>query len=200
MTSPESQVHDRAESWPVTSSQDLYRDDWVMALRADTVHRPGHEDEAFRRLVLEHPGAVVVLAIDEQGRVPVLQQYRHPAQRRFVELPAGLLDASGEEPLVTAQRELLEEAGLQAEHWEPLISTYASAGILTERHFIFVATGLSAADRGDFVLEHEEADMGLEWIDIKELQRGVMAGELQNSGLVIAVLAHAMRSNLTAKP
>ncbi len=190
-------LRDEEESWPVSASLDLFRDHWVMALRADTVHRPGHPDAAFRRLVLEHPGAVVVLAIDEQGRVPVLHQYRHPARRRLVELPAGLLDQAGEDPLRTAQRELWEEAGLQAQRWEHLITTYASPGITDERHIVYLATELTPVDRGDIELDHEEDDMTLSWVGLGELRRAVLAGEVQNAGLVIAVLAHALRSSVS---
>ena len=68
-------------------------------------------------MVVEHPGAVVILAVDDSGdteQVMVLRQYRHPSNLRFVELPAGLLDVPGEDPVVAARRELLEEAGLEA--------------------------------------------------------------------------------------
>lgn len=83
-------VQDTPASWPVDSSTDLHRDAWILALRADVVRRPGADDEApFRRLVVEHPGAAVVLAIDAQDRVLCLRQYRHAAQRRLIELPAG---------------------------------------------------------------------------------------------------------------
>ena len=96
---------DIPESWPVVSSEDIHRDGWVVALRSDRINRPGHEDEEpFRRLVVEHPGASVVLALDEEERALVITQYRHPAKRRFVELPAGLIDYPGEDPLDVAVR------------------------------------------------------------------------------------------------
>ena len=135
---------DVEESWPVASSTDLHRDDWVVALRADRIRRPGTDGPDFRRLVLEHPGAVVVLAIDDEERVCCLAQYRHPAGRRFVELPAGLCDEPGEEPLAVAQRELLEEAGLRAGRWTHLTSTYSSPGISSEVMHFFLARDLIA--------------------------------------------------------
>ena len=76
-------------SWPVVGTRDLHRDDWVVALREDVVQRPGHPEETFGRLVVEHPGAVVVLALDEEERVCCLRQYRHAAGGVFIELPAG---------------------------------------------------------------------------------------------------------------
>ncbi|HRI98420.1 MAG TPA: NUDIX hydrolase, partial [Nocardioides sp.] len=103
------QVADVPEHWPVESSEDLYRSGLPFALRADLVRRPEAPDEApFARIVLEHPGAVVVLAVDDDERVLCLRQYRHPARRRMLELPAGLLDQEGEEPRAAAERELLE--------------------------------------------------------------------------------------------
>ena len=110
-------------------------------------------------MVLEHPGAVVVLAVDDEERVFCLRQYRHPARMRMLELPAGLLDVEGEEPRAAAERELLEEGGLEASDWVPLGSAYSSPGITTEQIHYFLARGLREADRGDFTPAHEEADM-----------------------------------------
>jgi len=179
---------DVEESWPVASSTDLHRDDWVVALRADRIRRPGTDGPDFRRLVLEHPGAVIVLAIDVQERVCCLAQYRHPAGRRFVELPAGLCDEPGEEPLAVAQRELVEEAGLRAGAWTHLTSAYSSPGISAELMHYFLARDLSPVDRGDFDLEHEEADMTLFWAPFADLYDAVLAGRLTDAPLVLAVL------------
>jgi ADP-ribose pyrophosphatase len=179
---------DRPESWPVVASTDLYRSDWVMSLRSDTIHRPGHEDETFDRLVLEHPGAVVVLAVDDQDRVLCLRQYRHPVQRRFVELPAGLCDGDGEDPEDTARRELVEEAGLEAAEWTHLGSTYSSPGIIAEEMHFYLARGLRAADRGDFEARHEEADMETFWVPFPDLLAAALDGRVRDAPLVLAVL------------
>ncbi|MGI9156022.1 MAG: NUDIX domain-containing protein [Marmoricola sp.] len=181
---------DEAQSWPVIESRDLHRDDWVMAFRSDTVQRPGHQEQPFRRLVLEAPGAVMVLAVDEQERVVVIRQYRHPVGARLVEIPAGLLDVAGEDPVLAAQRELREEAAVQADHWEHLLTVYPSPGISTETHAIYLATGLHEADRGDFVLEHEEADMNVERVPMTELLDAVLDGRVRDAPLVSAVLAY----------
>ena len=142
------------------ASEDLYRGDWIVALRKDGIRRPDDPDgAAFDRWVFEHPGAVIVLAVDEDERVACVRQYRHPARGTFLELPAGLRDADGEDPLDTAKRELLEEVELEAADWRQLFSLWPSAGITAERHVFFLARGLSAGDRGDFALEHEEAAM-----------------------------------------
>src|SRR3954452_5668272 len=147
------ELRDVPESWPVVGSEDLYRTDWVMALRRDTEHAPG-DDRTFGRLVLEHPGAVIVLAVDGRRRAYCLWQYRHPAQRRFVELPAGLLDADGESPEATARRELREEAGLEADDWTLVGSTYSSPGISGEVMHFFLARDLRKVADSDFERTH----------------------------------------------
>jgi len=187
---------DRPERWPVVSSTDLHRDDWVVALRADQVTAPDGNGTPHRRLTLEHPGAVVVLAADADDRVLCLWQYRHPAFRRFVELPAGMLDAADEDPLAVAVRELREEAELQAEEWTHLTSLYPSPGISAEVHHLFLARGLTAAHRGDFVLEHEEADMQVAWVPFADLYDAVVAGQLTDAPLVACVLLARARGLL----
>jgi 8-oxo-dGTP pyrophosphatase MutT (NUDIX family) len=183
---------DVEESWEVESSEYLHRDAWVVSLRADRVRAPGGRGEVFRRLVVEHPGAVVVLAVDGSGRVCCLRQYRHPAGRRFVELPAGLLDQEGEEPEDVARRELREEVALEAASWTHLTSAWSSPGISEERMHFFLARDLAAVDRGDFELQHEEADMTVEWVAFADLHAAVLDGRLQDAPVVLAVLlAHA---------
>lgn len=184
---------DVSEEWPVAASRDLFRTGLPFALRADEVTHPdgGHE-APFTRLVLEHPGAAVVLAVDELDRVLVLRQYRHAAARRFVELPAGLMDQADEHPEDVARRELLEETGFEAGSWTSLGSTYSSPGITAELIHLYLARDLSPADRGDFEPEHEEADMEVLWMGFADLLAGVLAGRIADAPLVNAVLlAHA---------
>ena len=185
---------DAPESWPVESYEDLYRSGLPFALRADRVRRPGFADEEpFTRVVLEHPGAVVVLAVDDQDRVFCLRQYRHPAQQRMLELPAGLLDVADEEPRVAAERELLEEAGLTATEWRPLGSAYSSPGITTELIHYFLARGLSPADRGGFEPAHEEADMDTLWVPYAELEAACLAGRVRDAPVLVALLTARQR-------
>lgn len=192
-------LRDVPEAWPVESSTDLHRDAWVLALRADVVRRPGdHGEGAFRRVVVEHPGAAVVLAVDADDRVLCLRQYRHPAQQRLVELPAGVCDHPGEDPEQVARRELLEEAALQAERWTHLLSTFSSPGYSSERIHYYLAEGLSAADRGDFVLAHEEADLEEVWVPFGDLVDAIVAGEVADGPVVQAVLACHVRRERAA--
>jgi 8-oxo-dGTP pyrophosphatase MutT (NUDIX family) len=187
---PEPALADRPAAWPVRESRDLHRDDWIVALREDVVARPGHPDDRFRRISLEHPGAVVVLAVDDDERVLCLRQYRHTNQQDFVELPAGLRDAGDEPPVETAKRELREEAELAATSWQQLLATYASAGITEEVHEIFLARGLSPASRGDFEMHAEEAEMEVFWVPMADLLDAALDGRVRQGPLVLAVLAY----------
>ncbi len=181
---------DQPEAWPVSATRDIHRDDWVVALREDTVSRPGDPEDCFDRLVLEHPGAVVVLAVDDDDRVCLIRQYRHAASGRNIELPAGLRDAGPEDPVEVAKRELREEVELQASDWRLLMQTWPSAGITSERHWIYLARGLTRADRGDFVMRHEEAEIEVLWSPFEELLRAVLEGRVQEGPLAIAVLSY----------
>jgi ADP-ribose pyrophosphatase len=185
-----SDIADRPLEWPVTDSREIHRDDWVVVVREDTVQRPGHPEEGFARLVVEHPGAVVVLAVDDRERVCCIRQYRHAGQAVFIELPAGLCDAEGEDLQVTAARELREEVELQAEHWRHLLTTYPSAGITSEIHHLYLATGLSHADRGDFELHAEEAELEQLWVPLEELLEAVLDGRVKEGPLANAVFAY----------
>jgi 8-oxo-dGTP pyrophosphatase MutT (NUDIX family) len=138
--------------------------------------------------VLEHPGAVIVLAVDDQRQAYCLWQYRHPAQRRFVELPAGLLDSGDEEPVAAAGRELREEAGLEAEEWTHLASTWSSPGISAEVMHFYLARGVRRADDVDFERTHEEAEMTGGWVPIDDLLDAVLDGRLGDGPLVQAIL------------
>ncbi len=190
MCEDDAPLADRPASWPVSSTRDLHRDDWVVGLREDVVARPGHPEDRFRRIVVEHPGAVMVLAVDDDERVLCLRQYRHAGQHDYIEIPAGLRDAEDEDPLETARRELREEAELQATDWRPMLSTFPSAGLTQEVHEIYLARGLSHADRGDFELLGEEAEMVTLWVPMAELLDAVIEGRVRQGPLAQAVLAY----------
>ena len=187
------QLEDRDEAWPVDASADLFRDDWVMALRSDTIRRPDRP-QTFERLVLEHPGAAIVLALDDEDRVCLLRQYRHAAQRRFVELPAGLCDVEGEEPLEVAQRELREEVGLDAGEWTHLTSTWSSPGISAEVMHLYLARELRPAEEPGFEATHEEAEMEVFWAPFGDVLDAVVGGRLTDAPLVVAVLMASART------
>lgn len=186
-------AQDRPESWPVHEVERIWQGDAPFSVRRDVISAPAHPGETFGRLVLEHPGAVVILAVDEQERVLVLHQYRHPASMRFVELPAGLLDVEGEEPVAAAKRELREEGLVLADRWTHLFTTYSSPGLSSETIAYFLAQGLTAApDRGDFQPAHEEADMTLAWEPVDDLLEGVRAGRITDGPMAQALLGYAL--------
>jgi 8-oxo-dGDP phosphatase len=185
-------LKDQPASWPVVATCDIHRDDWIIAVREDQITMP-EGGEPFGRLVVEHPGAAFVLAIDEQDRVLVVRQYRHAIQSVDVEIPAGVLDKDGEAPVLTAQRELREEAGYAAETWTPLLSTTVSPGDTNKEFHFFLATGLSEIGRGDFLLEHEEAHMTREWVPFDDLLAAVLAGDARNGALATALLTYSVR-------
>jgi len=158
----------------------------VLALRVDEVTMPG--DGTAVREVVEHPGAVSVAALDDDDRVVMVHQYRHPLRRRLWELPAGLLDVSGEDPVVTAQRELAEEAGVGARDWAVLVDVAASPGFTDESVRVYLASGLSEVGRLDGTGD-EEADLVVRWFPLDEAVRMVLAGEVVNAASVGGILA-----------
>lgn len=172
-------------AFATVSSTDVYVGK-ILALRADEVAMPG--GGRSRREVVEHPGAVVVVALDESDRVVLVHQYRHPLGRRLWELPAGLLDVAGEQPLRTAQRELAEEAGLAAERWSLLVDVASSPGFTDEAARVFLARDLSDVDRPDAVGD-EEADLVIDRMPLDEAVRLVFAGEIVNAPAVSGLLA-----------
>jgi len=187
-------LHDQPESWPVHEVEHIWEGHAPFSVRRDMISAPSAPGETFGRLVLDHPGAVVILAVDDEDRALVVQQYRHPVGARLVELPAGLLDEPGEDPRVAAERELREEGLVLADRWTHLMTTYASPGLSSERIAYYLAEGITPApDRGGFEPEHEEADMTTMWVPVEELLRGVLAGRLADAPLVQAVMAYRLR-------
>jgi len=187
-------IADTPAHWPVVSSAELLRSRLV-TVRTDKVLTPDH-DLAERDVVL-HPGAVAVLALDAADRILMIRQYRHPVGRLQWEIPAGLRDVPGEEPWVTASRELMEEAGYRAKEWRVLADYYSSPGYSTERLRVFLARDLEpvpAAER-QFVPQAEEAHLLLGWLPLDEAVGKVFAGELHNGPAALAIMAgYAARS------
>lgn len=177
---------------PEVLSSDLVFEGAVWDVRDDRVR---YGDGEIRRQYVAHTGAVAVLALDDDGRVLLIQQYRHPIRHRDWELPAGLLDVDGEEPVDAARRELAEEADLVAAHWEPLVSSWTTPGGNDEMIHVFLATGLSAAPSAH-TREDEEADIRIEWVPLRDAVDAVLAGRMRNGILGIGVLAAAQRPGI----
>ena len=147
-------------------------------------------DAEIAREFVAHPGASAIVAVDDQERVLLIQQYRHPIRLRDWEIPAGLLDIAGESPLETARRELAEEADLLASDWEPLVSIFTTPGGNDEVVHLFLARGLTAAGEAH-AREAEEADIRIEWVPLADAITGVLDGRLRNGILSVGVLAAA---------
>ena len=162
----------------------------VISLRRDTVAMPGGGDSV--REVVAHPGAVAVVAVDDEGRVVLLRQYRHPVGDYLWELPAGLRDADGEPPLETAKRELAEEAQLAAGRWSLLTTHLSSPGFSDELVLVYLAEGLSDVALPDgFTVEHEELDMTIERVPLADAVQRVFDGDIRNAAAVVGLLAAA---------
>ena len=162
----------------------------VLALRADEVRMPGGEVKV--REVVEQPGAVGVVALDDQDQVVLIRQYRHPIGDWLVELPAGLLDVPGEKAAVAAVRELAEEVALTAGRWDVLVDLRNSPGLSTEAVRVFLARDLSAVPDADrHVGVDEETDLGVHRRSLDEAVAAVFTGEIQNALAVSGLLAAA---------
>ncbi|WP_345424798.1 NUDIX hydrolase [Pseudonocardia xishanensis] len=157
-----------------------------MAVRADQVVMPGGREAT--REILEHPGAVAVAAVDDQDRLMLILQYRHAVRRRLWEMPAGLLDHAGEDPVEAAARELEEEAGLRATEWSVLVDAVPSPGFSEESIRVYLASGLTRVDRPDLG-DDEESDLELRWVPLAEAVAMVLRGEIVNATTVAGVLA-----------
>jgi 8-oxo-dGTP pyrophosphatase MutT (NUDIX family) len=163
----------------------------VWDIRRETFSIAGSE---VVRDFVDHTGAVAVLALDEEGRVLLIQQYRHPVGFRDWELPAGLLDIAGEDTLAAAKRELAEEADLVASQWDLLTDIMVSPGGSTEVIRVYLARGVSAAAEV-FERTEEEAEIVLRWVDLDAAVDAVLARDVRNAPLCVAVLAaHAART------
>ena len=148
------------------------------------------EAGSVRREFIRHPGAVGVLALDEQGRVALVHQYRHPVAMTLWEVPAGLLDVPGEPPQAAAVRELAEEADLRAATWHTLIDWVLSPGGTSEAFRLYLARDLSPVhdhERHDRV--DEELDMPTHWFDLDQVRGAILAGHLHSPSLIVGVFA-----------
>ncbi|GAB4587153.1 NUDIX domain-containing protein [Nocardia sp. IFM 10818] len=157
----------------------------ILALRLDQVVMPG--GRIAEREVIEHHAAVAVAAVDEHDNLVLINQYRHPVGRRLLELPAGLLDKQGEDPLEAAKRELAEETGLAAREWAVLVDIALSPGFTDEALRIYLASDLYETDRPD--PELEEADIQLVRMPLAEAVRKALGGEITNATAVAGVTA-----------
>lgn len=174
----------------VVDSTTLFRGR-IVSVREDVVQMP--DGSTARREIVDHMGAVVVVALDADERVVMVNQYRPAVRARLDELPAGLLDVDGEPAVEAARRELAEEAQLQAATWHTLLDLHTSPGFSDEAVRVYLARDLSDAPRPDgFVVEHEELSMTVSRVPLDEAVAMALAGEITNAAAVAGVLAAAL--------
>lgn len=187
MTGP---LRDEPLDVPVTRSDTVY-EGRVWNIRRDEV---AYNGETIVREYMDHTGAVAILALDDDLRVLLISQYRHPVGVRDWEIPAGLLDIPDEDPLIAAQRELAEEADLTAARWDVLAEFYTTPGGSDEAIRIYLARELSAAHEV-FARTAEEADIEVRWVPLDDLVAAILDRRVQNPSLVVGGLAaHAARA------
>lgn len=154
-----------------------------------------YDGRVSKREVVRHSGGCAVVAVDEYGRIPLVEQYRIAIGRTTLELPAGKVDA-GEDPLVCARRELSEETGLRAQRWQKLCDSLSSPGFTDEVLHIYLAQGLTAGaqhlDEGEY--------LHVKWVDLNEAVDMALAGQLADgktlTGLIMAQRVLAARTGV----
>ncbi|WP_327103406.1 NUDIX hydrolase [Nonomuraea glycinis] len=181
-------IEDTPEAWDVVESKRRFSG-YVIDVVTDTVRMPGDED-ADRDYVI-HPGSVAVVALDDNDRVLLIRQYRHPTRHLLWELPAGLRDVEGESLVTGAARELAEEAGYRARTWHTLVDLYTSPGMSDERIRVFLARDLTKIpeEENGFVHRHEEIGMPVEWVPLADAVEKALMGMIHNSPAVAGILA-----------
>jgi 8-oxo-dGDP phosphatase len=173
------------DTYEVVGSETKFKGS-IISVRVDDVRMS--DGTIVKREVIAHPGAVAIAALDDEGKIILVNQYRPAIGAQLDELPAGLLDVDGESALGAAQRELAEEARLVADEWNVLLDIHPSPGISTEAVRVFLARGLSPAT-GEFEAEHEELTMTVSREPLSEAVRRVLTGGITNSATVAGILA-----------
>jgi 8-oxo-dGDP phosphatase len=183
-----SHIVDEPGRHPVESSVDDFQGRvWDVV----TQHVRLPSGEVVVRDIVEHPSAVAVVALDDDDRILVVYQYRHAAAGTLWELPAGLLDQAGEDPLAAASRELWEETHHIADDWSVLVDFLSSPGFCDEAIRIYLARAVRPAQGVAHDRHGEERDMPVGWVRLDDVVAGIQRGDLHNPTLVVGALAAA---------
>ncbi len=161
--------------------QTLHYSGRVVSLTTDEVVLPNGHRALLE--VVHHPGGAAVAAIDAEERVCLLRQYRYVADGWIWELPAGKLEPQ-EPPLATAQRELIEEAGISAQAWRDLGVCLPSPGVFSERIYLYMATALAAAAKA-----HEHAEViQVHWVPLQQACLWALDGTINDMKTAVGLL------------
>jgi len=160
-------------------SQDIFSGR-IIKVRVDTVSLPDGREST--REIVEHAGAVAIVAVDDANNIYLVRQYRKPVENVLLEIPAGTMEPD-EEILVCAQRELEEETGLRAGSWEKILSYYSAPGFCNEKLHLFLAWDLTAGEK------NPDADEFLENVSIplKEAYRMIFTGQIVDGKSIIGI-------------
>lgn len=159
------------------SSKEKYRNRLFVLTEDEAVDPDGFE---IKRVIIQHPGSAVMMAVDERKRILLVRQYRLAARQYMWELPAGRID-EGETALKAAKRELVEETGYRAKHWDKLVSFYPSPGFLAEKMNVFMATELSEGEATPM----EDERIECRWFTAKELEAWIEDGKIVDGKTVL---------------
>ena len=157
----------------------------IVTLSEEKISLPNGVEVEYQ--FVHHPGGSAVIALNDNNEVALLRQYRPVADDWLWEIPAGKRD-DGEDPFITAQRELQEEAGVTAGKWRELGMVYSSPGIFTERLYLYLATGLTEVGNSPDPDELFE----LHWVGLEEAVAMAQDGRITDAKTIIALLRVAM--------
>jgi ADP-ribose pyrophosphatase len=173
----------------VVSSTPIYHGR-VIDVRVDEIEmEPG---KVFKRDVVSHPGAVVILPVDADGRILWITQFRYAAGKTLLELPAGTLE-DGEDPAACARREIVEEVGFTADTWHSLGGFYSAPGFCSEYLHAFLATGL----REEHADGDEDEDIAVLPLTLEETYARLDSGEIIDAKSIATLLLY-LRTQVTS--
>ncbi len=166
----------------LVKSKYLYRGH-ILKLRLDEVRLTDQRNRVVAREIVEHRGAVAIVALDDQDRVLLVRQYRSAAARELLEIPAGTLEL-GEDPALCATRELKEETGYHAAQWQALGNFYSSPGFSTEQMHLYLARQLTAAAPSP----EDDESIAVELVPFSEAIEKIEQGEIADAKSIVGLL------------
>ncbi|HEX5415391.1 MAG TPA: NUDIX hydrolase [Chloroflexota bacterium] len=164
----------------VVSSKEVFRGR-IITLKVNEVRLPNGRETT--REIVEHPGAVVIAAVDAGNRIALVRQFRSAVGQELLELPAGTREPN-EGPLACAQRELAEEMGVQAANWRPLSQFYSAPGFCTEQLWLYLATDLTAESG----TPDADEQINRQWIDLKAGWDMIETGQIRDAKSITGLL------------